>query len=182
MTKLLDYAHTHCKRRGDGFTMLVPATENLFPLYARFSYRPGFFMKKSVFRAEKISGRLKKAGVSDFEFINSLYENHFSAGEHIERDRALFSALDALYGADGGGFYVGESGYVLIETNSGKITVREACPAGSLSELLSHAAATFETPELFCRLPAQSGEPYGCIRSITGEMPEKLFLFNLLFD
>jgi len=74
MTKLLTAAHEHCEARGDGFTFLVPASESLFSLYSRFSYKPAIFVNKTTIPAALPFDKLRKASISDYPYIISLYK------------------------------------------------------------------------------------------------------------
>lgn len=182
MTKLLNAAHEHCEARGDGFTFLVPASESLFSLYSRFSYESAIFIKNTTVPAALPSDTLRNATVSDYPYIISLYEISFSGGDFITRDVGLCKTLDAIYRATGGGFYLNNEGYVLLEGPPTAPTVREAGAETNQTRLISSAAASLGLPELNCRLPAASGTPYGCIRNIKGIDIKKPVFYNLMFD
>ena len=172
MTELLNASHAFCAARGDDFTMLVPAEPSLFELYARFGYRIGFYKGECVFMPAASPLPLRRAVPEDYPDMLAAYEREFAGSPHIRRDAALLASLDALYSADGGGFFRCGDGYVLLDCY-GQPSVREACPR----EAGLYAASAFGMP-IAGSLPSASGVPYGCVRGVEPGG----FMFNLLYD
>ena len=182
MAEVLNGAHALCADRGDRFTLLVPAEGSLFSLYARFSYKPLVFVGESVYAHAVPAKALERARREDFAEINRLYERAFSGGDHILRDGADYETLSLLYGFGGGGFFVGDCGYVLADITPSGAAVREAVPTGGLNELLSGACVALGVSSLELRLPASSGRPYGCVRNAGGIALKEPFFYNLMYD
>lgn len=182
MTQMLDAAHRLCAARGNPLTLLVPASARLFETYARFGYAPLSFL--NCFEVSAGNGpALRRAVPADFQRIDRIYRAQSPGQLRLVRPALLYQTLDALYGGNGGGFYVNDSGgYVFIDAEDG-ITVREAAALDDLPSLLRAVPPLFGLDRVVCRLPAASGTPYVCARNF---WPDGVFpsvsLINLLFD
>lgn len=58
--QLINYANQLLTERGSGFSVLVPAAEDLFGFYEKLGYRADFFLKEWVFSREEIVQMARK--------------------------------------------------------------------------------------------------------------------------
>lgn len=56
MSALIARAHCEMQRRGDEYSVLIPASKSLYAYYERFGYRPFFYRGKSERTASELSG------------------------------------------------------------------------------------------------------------------------------
>ncbi len=180
MTALLHAAHRVCAERGDIWTMLIPATASLAQTYARFGYAPVGFLRECTVSAPPISTvcpPLRRAGEADVPQIDRLWRMSGSQ-VRLARPMSLYRALDRLYGASGGGFYLCGGGYVFLDAE-GPLTIREAVALdGNVAALLRAVPNHFGLAQVRCRLPSCDGTPYVYARGasfVSGSL-------NLLFD
>lgn len=183
MKLLADAAHDLFIARGDAFAALVPASRELARTYERQGYRPAFYCLRRQLKHLPGGAGMRRAGPKDLPALLELYAENMAGSCHILRDGALFQTLDALYGADGGGFFIGENGYACFCSVNGGFEIRELCPRNGDGPLLADLSATVGGPFLELRLPASSGGLYGMIRPLGADIPlPDAPLFNLLFD
>lgn len=183
MKSLSEAAHGLCAARGDAFSALVPASRELALTYERQGYRPAFYRLHRRIKPLPGGARMRRAGPEDLPALLELYSKNMEGFCHILRDGELFHTIDALYGADGGGFFIGENGYACLCPVNGGFEIRELCPRDGEEPLLADLSATLGGPLPELRLPARKGELYGMIRLLgaDGPLPEAP-LFSLLFD
>ncbi len=159
MQGLIGYALDCAKRRGDCFSVLLPAEKSLYGYYARLGYHKAFQLRFAAFsqaQACALTARRSKVINCSFDNIaqlrfNILIDQEGSllfGAKHIE----LACKIARVYG---GGVFTTESGYMLYSVQDKEIYVSECiCAKEDFGALFVTFAQHMQAGRYLLRLPS----------------------------
>lgn len=194
MHSLIEFANGQAKKRGDKFSVLLPANLGLYELYSEMGYRPLF---NAVNRFVKKEGlpmlitpvkyiRTPRAGeVADFR--NKICKK-YSGTVCYSNDIVEYAIKYAL--ECGGGVVYSEYGYIIYAYNEeNNLIVQEfMCEKENLGIMLGLLRKICKSDRLMLRLPPwldNENEGFGMVKAINGGINTDEFdnaYLGLVFD
>ena len=158
MQRLIGYAQACAKRRGDCFSVLLPAEESLYGYYARLGYHTAFQSQFAVFshtQACALTARRSKVINCSFDNIAQLRFNIL-----IDQEGSLlFGTKHVKLACDiarvyGGGVFTAESGYMFYSVQGRQVYISECiCAKEDFSALFATFAQHMQAKWYSLRLP-----------------------------
>lgn len=172
-SELIDYTGKHLRSQGRAFSLLVPATCQLFDYYRRLGYNEAFFIRELTLDHEKINSihidiqkqyKISITTAKEYNFVrNSQLRGRLFVAytdEDIDYQKSLSEESGAnIYVIENQGIY----GCAAIERiSTKKLLIKELLlPDALLAEALKEIARIFPAKEYFLRTPVFSAQALG---------------------
>lgn len=157
MGKLLDYSEKEAKKKGYKYSLLFPATENLYSFYEKYGYRRFFKSKIFTLNKEEFKSLAKDTGKKEkflpLESISDLREKLVRLAGDIVWPKEFLQYAVKFNNFYGGKIIFSKNGYAIVRKNREETEILELCALkDEIGDIFSTVYELFKTETYVIKL------------------------------